>query len=96
MFVGRDFVLTVRHSETPDLAVVRRRMESDPGLLARGPEAVLYAILDAVVDGYAPVVAGLHPPCEFLRNGLSTVAAIRRGWGLSRGWGSCCLGSGIG
>jgi hypothetical protein len=37
-----------------------------------------------------------NPPCEFLRNGLSTVAAIRRGWGLSRGWGSCCLGSGIG
>jgi magnesium transporter len=60
VFVGRDFVLTVRHSETPDLAVVRRRMESDPELLARGPEAVLYAILDAVVDGYAPVVAGLQ------------------------------------
>src|SRR5205807_834603 len=37
LFVGRDFVVTVRHSETPDLAVVRRRMESDPGLLARGP-----------------------------------------------------------
>ena len=37
-----------------------------------------------------------NPPCEFLRNGLSTVAAIRRGWGLSRGWGSCCLGSGTG
>src|SRR5437773_6589884 len=64
VFVGRDFVLTVRHSETPDLAVVRRRMESDPGLLARGPEAVLYAILDAVVDGYAPVVAGLRNDIE--------------------------------
>jgi magnesium transporter len=60
VFAGRDFVITVRHSETPDLAVVRHRMESDPGLLARGPEAVLYAILDAVVDGYAPVVAGLQ------------------------------------
>jgi magnesium transporter len=35
-------------------------MEADPELLARGPEAVLYAILDAVVDGYAPVVAGLQ------------------------------------
>jgi magnesium transporter len=60
VFVGPDFVLTVRHSETPDLAVVRQRMESEPGLLTRGPEAVLYAILDAVVDGYAPVVAGLQ------------------------------------
>jgi magnesium transporter len=60
VFVGTDFVLTVRHSETPDLSVVRQRMEADPELLARGPEAVLYAILDAVVDGYAPVVAGLQ------------------------------------
>ena len=59
VFVGTDFVLTVRHSRTPDLAVVRQRMESSPDLLALGPEAVLYAIFDSVVDGYAPVVAGL-------------------------------------
>jgi len=60
LFVGSNFVLTVRHSQAPDLAEVRRRMESDPDLLALGPEAVLYAILDGVVDGYAPVVAGLQ------------------------------------
>ncbi|MBO0867460.1 MAG: magnesium and cobalt transport protein CorA [Micromonosporaceae bacterium] len=59
-FVGPNFVLTVRHGEAPHLAGVRRRMEADPELLARGPEAVLYGILDAVVDGYAPVVAGLQ------------------------------------
>ena len=60
VFVGSNFVLTVRHSQAPDLAAVRRRMENDPELLRRGPEAVLYAILDSVVDGYAPVVAGLQ------------------------------------
>jgi len=60
VFVGSNFVLTVRHSRTPDLSAVRHRMEGDPELLARGPEAVLYAILDSVVDGYAPVVAGLQ------------------------------------
>jgi len=60
LFMGRDFVVTVRHSEAPDLTVVRRRLEQDPELLALGPEAVLYAILDSVVDGYAPVVAGLE------------------------------------
>jgi magnesium transporter len=59
VFVGPSFVLTVRHSRTPDLAVVRHRMEASPDLLALGPEAVLYAILDSVVDGFAPVVAGL-------------------------------------
>src|SRR6266498_3559850 len=60
VFVGRDFVITVRRSETPDLAGVRRRMESDPELLARGPEAVefqratrpLMRIPDALVAGF--------------------------------------------
>ncbi|WP_372433129.1 magnesium and cobalt transport protein CorA [Antrihabitans stalagmiti] len=60
LFVGPGFVVTVRHGPSPDLSAVRRRMESDPALLSRGPEAVLYAILDTVVDGYAPVVAGLE------------------------------------
>lgn len=60
VFVGPNFVITVRHAEAPDLQSVRRRMESDPELLRQGPQAVLYAILDAVVDGYAPVVAGLQ------------------------------------
>ncbi|WP_310723193.1 magnesium/cobalt transporter CorA [Streptomyces sp. N2A] len=60
LFVGRDFVITVRHGGAPDLTAVRRRMEDAPELLKRGPEAVLYAILDAVVDGYAPVVAGVQ------------------------------------
>ncbi len=60
LFLGPGFAITVRHAESPDLSRVRRRLESDPELLARGTEAVLYAILDAVVDGYAPVVAGLE------------------------------------
>lgn len=60
VFVGPDFVITVRHGAAPDLTGVRRRMEESPELLKLGPEAVLYAILDAVVDGYAPVVAGVQ------------------------------------
>ncbi|MBO4260104.1 magnesium and cobalt transport protein CorA [Streptomyces griseorubiginosus] len=60
VFVGPDFVITVRHGAAPDLSAVRRRMEETPELLKLGPEAVLYAILDAVVDGYAPVVAGVQ------------------------------------
>jgi magnesium transporter len=59
LFVGSDFVVTVRHSEAPDLGAVRRRLESTPDLLQLGPEAVLYAVMDRVVDGYLPVVAGL-------------------------------------
>ncbi|MFF4587572.1 magnesium and cobalt transport protein CorA [Streptomyces sp. NPDC001388] len=60
VFVGPDFVITVRHGAAPDLSAVRRRMEDSPDLLKLGPEAVLYAILDAVVDGYLPVVSGVQ------------------------------------
>ncbi|MCX4884499.1 MULTISPECIES: magnesium and cobalt transport protein CorA [unclassified Streptomyces] len=60
VFVGPDFVITVRHGAAPDLSAVRHRMEETPELLKLGPEAVLYAILDAVVDGYAPVVSGVQ------------------------------------
>src|SRR5665647_2239861 len=64
VFVGPAFVVTVRHAESPDLAKVRRRLEDKPALLSLGPEAVLYAILDQVVDEYGPVVAGLENEIE--------------------------------
>lgn len=60
VFVGPDFVVTVRHGEAPNLGSVRQRMEEEPELLRRGPEAILYAVMDRVVDDYAPVVAGLE------------------------------------
>jgi magnesium transporter len=59
-FVGRDFIVTVRHGEAPELGDVRRRMEGDPGLLSRGPTAVLYTIMDRVVEDYGPVTEGLE------------------------------------
>ncbi len=59
VFAGPRFVLTVRHSEAPEFSSVRRRLEQQRELLCHGPEAVLYAILDQVVDGYYPVVAGV-------------------------------------
>nr|WP_238992442.1 magnesium and cobalt transport protein CorA [Jiangella ureilytica] len=59
LFVGPGFVITVRHGAAPNLSGVRRRMEDDPDLLRLGPEAVLYAVLDSVVDGYVPVVNGV-------------------------------------
>ncbi|AHY46273.1 corA: magnesium and cobalt transport protein CorA [Rubrobacter radiotolerans] len=60
VFVGRDFVVTIRHGEAPDLRSVRRRMEREPDLLRRGSEAILYAVMDRVVDDYYPVVRGLE------------------------------------
>jgi magnesium transporter len=60
VFVGRDFVVTVRHGEGPELGHVRRRLEAEPDILRLGTEAILYAILDRVIDDYEPVVRGLE------------------------------------
>ncbi|GLZ06642.1 magnesium transport protein CorA [Actinomadura sp. NBRC 104412] len=55
VFVGRDFVVTVRHGEGNPLGPVRKRLESDPALLDHGPAGVLYAVCDEVVDHYGVV-----------------------------------------
>ncbi len=70
VFVGPDFVLTIRHAEAPDLGRVRTRLEGTPELLAMGPDAVLYAILDEVVDGYEPVANGLENDIDEIENDL--------------------------
>ncbi|WP_370288235.1 magnesium and cobalt transport protein CorA [Nocardioides sp.] len=60
VFTTADVVVTVRHAESPDVGRVRRRLERTPSLLTLGPEAVLYAMLDEVVDEYLPVCDGLE------------------------------------
>ena len=60
LFLGPEFAITVRHADEPDLAQVRKSLESDPELLAHGPYAVLWAVLDRVVDDYGPVLQGLR------------------------------------
>lgn len=60
LFVGDDFVITIRLAQNPELGEVRTRMEAEPELLRLGPAAALYAILDRVVDDYEPVVRGLE------------------------------------
>src|SRR5918998_3761060 len=59
-FVGPDFVVTVRYGEANELVEVRKRAEGEPNLLRRGPSAVLYGIMDRIVEDYVPVVEGLE------------------------------------
>lgn len=86
VLVGPDFVVTIRHAESPDLGRVRRRLEADPALLAHGPEAVLYAILDEVVDEYTPVLAGLENDIDEIESQLfeENTDATQRIYDLSR------------
>jgi magnesium transporter len=85
-FVGRDFVVTVRHGEASALDRLRRRLESQPELLKRGPEAILYAIMDRVVDDYAPVVGGLENDVDEIETEVfsGNAGVSRRIYELSR------------
>jgi len=60
LFVGRDFVVSVRHGEGTELHTARRDLEQRAHLLGHGPAAVVYAICDRVVDGYEDVAAELE------------------------------------
>jgi magnesium transporter len=60
VFVGRDFVITVRRGEPRGLKGLRRSMELDPERLALGPSAVLHAIMDRIVDDYLGVANSMQ------------------------------------
>lgn len=64
MFIGPRFVISVRQGVASDLHPARLRLERRPELLAEGPIAVLWAVLDQIVDDYAPVVEGLDRDIE--------------------------------
>jgi magnesium transporter len=66
VFIGRQYVLAIRQGAASELRDARARLEQRPELLAEGPNSALWAILDKVVDDYAPVVHGLERDIEEL------------------------------
>ncbi len=60
IFVGRQFIITVRHGSDRAHTPLRAQLEATPWLLKNGPDYVLHAILDFVIDGYFPVVDTLE------------------------------------
>lgn len=60
VFLGRDFVITVRHGEGMKLTEARKDLEGMTDLLKHGPSAVLHAICDSIVDRYEEVAADLQ------------------------------------
>jgi magnesium transporter len=65
-FVGRNFIITVRHGSSLAYTDVRTRCESTPFLLQKGPAFALYAVMDAIVDQYFPVIDALGEERKFL------------------------------
>ena len=75
VFLSARFVITVRQGAASDLHGARLRLERRPELLGEGPGAVLWAILDKVVDDYAPVVEGLERDIEEVEKTVFSGAA---------------------
>lgn len=72
IFVGRNFVLSVRNRSTVGFLNVRQRCETEPTLLRHGAGFVLYALMDAVVDRYFPVIEGLQRELESIEERIFT------------------------
>jgi magnesium transporter len=60
VFLGRDFIVTVRHGQHSELTGLRAALEADPERMASGPAAILHAIADRVVDEYVLVVGEIE------------------------------------
>ncbi|TMA58324.1 MAG: magnesium/cobalt transporter CorA [Deltaproteobacteria bacterium] len=64
IFVGSNYVLSVRHRSQQGFVDVRKRCEQEPELLRHGSAYVLYALMDAVVDRYFPVLDAIETELE--------------------------------
>jgi magnesium transporter len=77
LFVGADFVITVRHGRHGSLGPLREELESDPGQLAKGPSAVLHAIADHVVDDYLTVTDSVQGDIDQVESDVFSESGAR-------------------
>lgn len=77
VFVGRNYVLSVRSRSKRSFVMVRERCEREPHLLRQGSGFVLYALMDAVVDHYFPVMDQLESELEDIEDQIFTKGSAR-------------------
>ena len=86
VFIGAQYVISVRRGTKLGFSDVRRRCEEEPELLRHGPVFVLYALMDAVVDRYFPVIEALSNEIEGIEQrifaGHTTKAQIEALYGM--------------
>ena len=78
IFVGANFVLSVRNRSAHGFLGVRERCEREPGHLRQGAGFVLYALMDAVVDRYFPVLDALETELEAIEDTIFDRGSARR------------------
>lgn len=72
IFLGSDFIVTVRLGSTHGLAKLRSQLEANPQRLAEGPDVVLHGVLDYLVDAYIPLLNALEKAVEQMEEGAVT------------------------
>src|SRR5678815_4987089 len=77
IFVGKNYVLSVRSRAKRGFIDVRERCEKEPDLLRHGPGYVLYALMDAVVDRYFPILDTLETQLEGVEERIFANQAVR-------------------
>jgi magnesium transporter len=77
VFVGKNYVLSVRNRSRQSLLGVRNRCEREPELLRQGAGFVLYALMDAVVDRYFPLIDALESELEAVEAQIFVKGAAR-------------------
>ncbi|HEX8164571.1 MAG TPA: magnesium and cobalt transport protein CorA [Beijerinckiaceae bacterium] len=74
IFVGRGYVVSVRHGASVSYTAVRKRCEASPKVLSHGEDYILYAILDFVVDNYSPVLETVEAEVEEIEDHVLATA----------------------
>ncbi len=77
VFTGANYVLSVRNRSQKDFLGVRERCEREPELLRHGSGFVLYALMDAVVDRYFPILDDLETELETIEKDIFTKSTAR-------------------
>lgn len=60
IFVGKNYIITVRHGSDRGHSALRQQLEASPDLLRNGPDYVLHGLIDFIVDGYLPVIQAIE------------------------------------
>ena len=88
LFVGRGYIVSVRHGPSTSYTAVRQHWETCPSALAKGEDFILYAILDFIVDNYMPVLEQIEDEVDAIEDRVlvrpMTAADIERLYMLRR------------
>lgn len=78
IFAGRGFVVAVRHGASCSYRELRARCERTPLMMAKGPDFVVYSLIDFVVDNYLPIIDEMEHEADAVEDGVLSSRVSRR------------------